>query len=145
MCTCRGNHMYVQTHRKKISLLRMEPPTPTTHTHTHTLQELLSPPTPPPVQIPRVYTCVLMRGGWWCGEKWQRANTEPTKYLCLHSTQGQTLQASCCKKLPQMQRAAGRKTAQSSECSSSSSSPPRQEKNKDGGCIPMINSVLIQS
>lgn len=93
--------------------------------HTGHRKKDLIPHPHPPVQIARVYTCVLMRGGWWLGERWQRASTEPTKYLCLHNTQGQTLRASCCKKLLQIERAVGRAAAQSSECPPP---PPRQEK-----------------
>lgn len=110
MCTCRVNHMHAQTHwaQEKDITTKNGPSHPsTTHTHTHTSRT--APPAPTGSDTRSVYMCAHEGGGWWFGERWQSANTEPTKYLCLHNTQGQTFEASCCRKLPQMQRV-GRKS-----------------------------------
>lgn len=75
------------------------------HPHYHQHHPLPSPPPPPGTDTQSVYMCAH-EGGWWFGEKWHRASTEPAKYLCLHNIRGQTRQAGklgrheemCCEK-----------------------------------------------
>lgn len=109
MCTRRANHMHVQTHwpQEKDITTKNGASHPPRHTHTH----LKICPAPPSTSsdTQSAYMCAHERErergrGWWFGERWQSASTVPTKYLCLHNTQGQTSQASCCKKPPQTRK-----------------------------------------
>lgn len=62
-----------------------EAPTPTTTN----IIRCPARPHPPGTDTQSVYMCAH-EGGWWFGEKWHCASTEPAKYLCLHNTRGQT-------------------------------------------------------
>lgn len=94
MCTCRASHMHVETHwaQEKDITTKNGASHPTT---THTLQELPTPPPPHWFGYPECIHVCSWGGGWWFGKRWQSANSEPTKYLCLHNAQGQTLLAIC--------------------------------------------------